>query len=1193
VRAVTLALDLFPPAAGWGFLQFVYDWDTVVLDGNATVLTLESELSLCTLNLPCVLQLKGVMKFSGPGQFFCSSISGCSRISFLSVASFCRNNSKTVLKMQGSTLIMSNSSFAGCWSDTDGGVVQAYDLAEVVIDSCIFTDIFSSGFGGAVAAYGSNLSISRSSFQSCIASKGGGAVWSTVYQDCYGSNRTQNTSLLITYSVFKLCSTGGAGGAILADAPASLRSLEKLTVSIKSTRFLQCTSLAEGGGLRISGPTIYAHVRYTRFDSCTSGASGGGISSSSISALSLVACTVHSNTALGAGGGGVHLNQSYFSAYDASVYSNCAPSGGGGAIYWQGWVHPSAIACPEGTSSVDTLFIPAPAPSPANTDRPIFRVGTCAPCGAGTYSDSEGLSACTSCPPGTYSAADGSSVCSGCPAGQYASLEGANSSTACVDCEPGTYSDTAGLSSCTLCPAGTYSAVESAKSSSVCISCPAGQYASLEGANSSTACVDCEPGTYSDTAGLSSCTLCPAGTYSAVESAKSSSVCISCPAGQYASLEGANSSTACVNCEAGSYANTAGVSSCTLCPAGTYSAVESAKSSSGCISCPAGQYASLEGANSLSLCIACGPGTYSDTLGMSTCTQCSTGQTSFPSGSNSSSACTMCWSASSSDNMDGLRTKFEKESQSKQEISVLRARPSNGVRSDQNESGNQRSLGLDMVKKSVAFKADTKNKTYKLEPSIKVDGHIICSPGQQDILKEIESASLDSIHVLRRFFSSLIAQTGASNTKEMVKLILGGRHTVSRADIPQECGKSDLASDNFRSSTSAVNTVFNKQFGQHDTKTRKAGGTSIASSSASGGKRAVTLEIKGDTPVKASVPFHAQPQSKSVEMGEESNDYHSSTRRAPLPDLTVHPQAHAELMNESMILSSLCGANNSALYGHHEYCIASDFWKLQVSEVSCMVYSGVEFNFTAVKQDAYGTTILSDSSSILQAIPTTAAGETDSLISVLGSAVSIVKRGQALFQFAVKASFSNIDYDRKLADTNSPIFLSIEGTDMESASGSRMKSDLVLVHMQQGGGVCPQGYILALDQEEEANGSAVCTRCKSGTYSVSPLAPGSPTAFPACLSCPAGGDCSLGGSDIRFRDEETWRVIDGEYILVSCPSGYQKINSTAGTSTGKFSSILQQCKVCLPEQYIVNPDTDSCQQCPPGALNVVDMPISG
>jgi hypothetical protein len=828
-------LDVIPAAAGWGFLQFVYDWDSVVLDGNATVLTLESELKLCTSNLPCVLQLKGAMNFSGSGQFFCSSNSGCSRIFVISVASFCKNNLKTVLKMQGSTLVMSNSSFAGCWSDTDGGVVQAYDLAEVVIDSCNFTGTFSSGFGGAVAAYGSNLSISRSSFQSCIASKGGGAVWSTGFQDCYGSNRTQNTHLLITYSVFRLCCTDGAGGAVLADAPASLRGGGKLSVSIKSSRFLQCTSSAEGGGLRTSGPTVFAHVRYTWFDSCTSGASGGAISSSSLSALSLLACTVHNNTALGAGGGGVHLNHSYFSAYEASVSSNCAPSGGGGAIYWQGWVYSSAIACPEGTSSVDALCTPATAPSPAY--RPICRVGTCAPCGAGTYSNSEGLSACISCPPGTYSAADGSSVCSGCPAGQYSSLEGANSSTACVNCEAGTYANSTGLSSCKLCPAGKYSAVESANSSSVCISCPEGQNASPEGANSSAAC--------------------------------------------------------------------------------------------------------------------------------------------------------------------------------------------------------------------------------------------------------------------------------------------------------------------------ATNAI---------------------------------------------VPFQTQQQSKSAEMGKKSTDYHSSTRGAPHPDSTVRRRAHHELVNESVILSSLCGANNSALYGHYQQCIATDFWKLQVSEVSGMVYSGVPFNFTAEKQDAYGTTILSDLSSIrvLQAIPTTADGEADSLTSVLGSAVSVVKRGKAIFQFAIKATFSKIDYARKRAGTNSPIFLSIVDTDMEAASGSDLVLVVLSVHMQQGGGVCPQGYILALDLEGEVNGSAVCTLCKSGTYSVSPLASGSEslTASPACLPCPAGGNCSLGGADIHFSDKEIWRVIDGMYILVSCPSGYQKINSTAGTSQGKFSSISQQCKVCLPEQYIVNPDTDSCQQCPPGAPNIVDVPIS-
>ena len=160
---------------------------------------------------------------------------------------------------------------------------------------------------------------------------------------------------------------------------------------------------------------------------------------------------------------------------------------------------------------------------------------------------------------------------------------------------------------------------------------------------------------------------------------------------------------------------------------------------------------------------------------------------------------------------------------------------------------------------------------------------------------------------------------------------------------------------------------------------------------------------------------------------------------------------------------------------------------------------------------------------------------------------------------------------------------------MESATGSKMKSGLVSVQMQQGGGVCPPGYILALNQEGEVNGSAVCSLCRSGTYSVSPLAPGSLTASPACLSCPAGGDCSRGGADIRFslRPREVWRAVDGVYILVSCPAGFQLINSTAGTSQGVFSSSLQQCRACMPEQYIVNPDTDSCRQCPPGTPKIV------
>jgi hypothetical protein len=204
---------LLSESAGWRLLVFAYDWDIVLIADRVT-----SHLSLCTGPWPCALELRapvrgqanGAVELSADAQLECLASVGCTKISVFSVAFTCRNNCKSLFKMQGSGLTISTASFVGCRSDTDGGVVQAYDLAEVVIKECNFTDVHSSGFGGAVAAYGSNLSISKSRLHNCSSRSGGGAVWASAFKDHYGSNRSTlaRTYLLLSSSVFSLCITG-------------------------------------------------------------------------------------------------------------------------------------------------------------------------------------------------------------------------------------------------------------------------------------------------------------------------------------------------------------------------------------------------------------------------------------------------------------------------------------------------------------------------------------------------------------------------------------------------------------------------------------------------------------------------------------------------------------------------------------------------------------------------------------------------------------------------------------------------------------------------------------------------------------------------------------------------------------------------------------------------------------------------
>ena len=136
----------WPPAiSGWSWLLFVYDWDEIILVENATIFV-SSKLKLCTGFFPCALQLTGInevhvnVEVTRNGQFVCFSSDGCTQVLLKYMAFSCKNNTNSLFKMQGSGLNMSHVTVQDCQSDTDGGVVRAYDLAMVVIESCKFSD---------------------------------------------------------------------------------------------------------------------------------------------------------------------------------------------------------------------------------------------------------------------------------------------------------------------------------------------------------------------------------------------------------------------------------------------------------------------------------------------------------------------------------------------------------------------------------------------------------------------------------------------------------------------------------------------------------------------------------------------------------------------------------------------------------------------------------------------------------------------------------------------------------------------------------------------------------------------------------------------------------------------------------------------------------------------------------------------
>jgi hypothetical protein len=102
-------------------------------------------------------------------------------------------------------------------------------------------------------------------------------------------------------------------------------------------------------------------------------------------------------------------------------------------------------------------------------------------------------------------------------------------------------------------------------------------------------------------------------------------------------------------------------------------------------------------------------------------------------------------------------------------------------------------------------------------------------------------------------------------------------------------------------------------------------------------------------------------------------------------------------------------------------------------------------------------------------------------------------------------------------------------------------------------------------------------QCKGRKY----LASGSGTTL-ACADCPSGAECEdrtcAFGLGNRSCALGTWQrdEVSGEYWLKSCPAGHETQNT---------SYDVQQCFKCDPDtRYIVSPDTDSCQKCPPGLL---------
>jgi hypothetical protein len=282
------------------------------------------------------------------------------------------------------------------------------------------------------------------------------------------------------------------------------------------------------------------------------------------------------------------------------------------------------------------------------------------------------------------------------------------------------------------------------------------------------------------------------------------------------------------------------------------------------------------------------------------------------------------------------------------------------------------------------------------------------------------------------------------------------------------------------------------------------------------------------------------------------------------------------------IRGKMCGPGNTAVYGQ---CIASDYKTLQTTfPGGNAAYPGLSYSAYTLKKDAYNQTITTDSASIIQVFQSNLHSTSDSVsMKITGNSIVRMYSGVVMFSLAISPVFSYVDFRSEATYLLYQPDVFISGTD--SQTSLTMQTEAFRINFHSGRSVCPKGYILDFDVLGSKNGSASCSFCKTGTYSVNPLAPssGSLSSPPSCLNCPTGGDCSLGGYKVIFEVGK-WIESDRMFILVTCPQGYQLINSSGD---GRFYHGLQECKQCQSGQYIINPNLDSCHFCPEGRLQLV------
>jgi hypothetical protein len=332
---------IWPLQAAEGLFTNIYDWDTLVVWPN-TDNVLPERLVLCSGFYPCELTLNGVggngvLKRKANGSIECLSSNGCTSISLESMRLVGDGDPgwEPVLKMESTALVIDRVVFEDCASWSDGGAVRCYGSGVTVnVSSSLFIRIKSGDSGGAISAVGCSVTVANTSFKSCYASTGGGAISATQFQ-CYGSAKGVETRLSLTDCHFEECGSEAAGGAILASSASS-------SANLTAARFNRCWSNASGGAVSAVDQAV-VHVSDSIFEDNIASISGGAVTSAQKAILTVSNSNFSGNIAVGLGGGAAHSSDAWLLFQDILATRNKAPQGAGGVIFWEGSMRPTIL----------------------------------------------------------------------------------------------------------------------------------------------------------------------------------------------------------------------------------------------------------------------------------------------------------------------------------------------------------------------------------------------------------------------------------------------------------------------------------------------------------------------------------------------------------------------------------------------------------------------------------------------------------------------------------------------------------------------------------------------------------------------------------------------------------------------------------------------------------------------------------